>query len=337
MNDTSSEDVIVQPLRVAVVGVGHLGRHHARVLSALPGVQLVAVADIDRVRAEEIAALHGTRPLFDARDLVGLVDAVTVAVPTEQHRDVSVPLLASGVPVLVEKPMARTLGEADDMIAVAAQRGVTLAVGHTERFNPAVEAARPLLADPRFIEVHRLGAFPDRSLDIDVVLDLMIHDLDVVLSLVNADVESVEAVGVPVLTGRVDIANARLRFANGCIANVTASRISRDRVRKIRFFQPAAYLSIDYAAQKLEVWKLVRGTGAQPSIEGGDLPVPNEEPLRRELVDFVEAVRHRRDPVVPGPQGRRALALAQRVVDRMAIEFELPRSGPGGARRSEIL
>jgi predicted dehydrogenase len=306
------------PIRVAVVGVGHLGRHHARILASLPDVELVAVVDTNRQRAEDVAAASGTRPLFDAADLAGHVDAVTVAVPTEQHRAIALPFLAGGVPVLVEKPMARSLADADDMIAAAAGAGVALAVGHTERFNPAVEAARPLLLDPRFIEVHRLGAFQDRSLDIDVVFDLMIHDLDVVLSLVRADVESMEAVGVPVLTSRFDIANVRLRFANGCIANLTASRISRDRVRKIRFFQPASYLSIDYAAQKLEVWKLVRGDGGLPSIQGGDVEVANEEPLTRELADFVDAVRSRRAPLVTGEAGRRALGLAQQITDKMA-------------------
>jgi predicted dehydrogenase len=305
-------------LRVGVVGVGYLGRHHARILSALPGIELVAVADTNHGRAQEIAAGVGTKPVFDARDLLDHVDAVTVAVPTDRHHDIVMPFLESGIPVLVEKPMARTLAEADAMIAAAAGAGVALAVGHTERFNPAVEAARPLLVQPRFIEVHRLGVFPDRSLDIDVVFDLMIHDLDVVLSLVGSDVESIEAVGVPVLTGRVDIANARLRFADGCIANVTASRISRDRVRKIRFFQPAAYLSIDYAAQKLEVWRLVAQDGRLPSIEGGDVQVANEEPLVRELSDFVDAVRVGRPPVVTGEQGRRALDLAQRIADQMA-------------------
>ena len=181
---------------------------------------------------------------------------MTLAVPTGLHREIALPFLAAGVHVLVEKPMARSLAEADAMIAAAAEAGAILAVGQTERFNPAVAAARPLLSDPRFIEVHRLGTFPERSLDIDVVFDLMIHDVDIVLSLVKSEVEAIEAVGVPVLTGRVDIANARLKFANGCIANLTASRISRERVRKIRFFQPMAYVSIDYAAQKLEVWRL---------------------------------------------------------------------------------
>ena len=248
---------------------------------------------------------------------------MTIAVPTEKHRDIALPFLEAGVPVLVEKPMARSLVEADELISASIKAGVPLAVGHTERFNPAVEAARPLLTNPRFIEGHRLGTFPDRSLDIDVVFDLMIHDLDVVLSLVQADVASIEAVGVPVLTGRVDIANARLRFTNGCIANLTASRISRDRVRKIRFFQPMAYVSIDYAAQKVELWRLLR-EGLVPAIKGGEVDVPNEEPLKRELTDFVAAVVSRRPPLVDGGQGRRALELAQRITDRMTIEMRPP-------------
>lgn len=307
-------------LRIAVVGVGHLGRHHARILSSLAGVDLVAVVDKNRARAGQVAAANGTRPLVDCRDLVGQVDAVTVAVPTELHCEIALPFLRAGIPVLVEKPMARSLDEADAMIDAAALRDVTLAVGHTERFNPAVAAARPFLTDPRFIEVHRLGTFPERSLDIDVVFDLMIHDLDVVLSLVNSEVESIDPIGVPVLTDRVDIANARVRFANGCTANLTASRISRDRVRKIRFFQPMAYLSIDYAAQKVELWRLVKGDGRAPAIEGGDIEVASEEPLKRELADFADAVVSRRPPLVRGEDGRRALALAQAITDRMATE-----------------
>ena len=304
-------------LRMAVIGVGHLGKHHARILTALPGVELVAVVDTNRARAEEIAAAHQTRPLFDARDLDGQVDAVTIAVPTAIHRDIARPFLDAGIAVLVEKPLARSLDEADDLIAAAGRSHAILAVGHTERFNPAVAAARRFLSDPRFIEVHRLGTFPERSLDIDVVFDLMIHDLDVVLSLVASDVEAVDAVGVPVLTSRVDIANARLRFANGCIANLTASRISRDRVRKIRFFQPSAYVSIDYAAQKLEIYRLETGGGPAPSIHGGDVAVENDEPLRLELADFADAVASRRAPRVSGEQGRRALEIAQLITDRI--------------------
>ena len=309
-------------LRVGVIGVGHLGRHHARILAALPDATLVAVVDTNRERAREVAAANGGDAMFDARELGGRVDAVTVAVPTDQHAAIARPFLDAGVPVLVEKPLARSLAEADAVIAAAARTGAVLAVGQTERFNPAVDAARPLLTDPRFVEVHRLGTFPERSLDIDVVFDLMIHDLDLVLSIVGGDVASIDAVGVPVLTGRVDIANARLRFENGCVANLTASRISRDRVRKIRFFQPSTYVSIDYAAQKVETYRLVRGAGPTPSIEGGEVPVANEEPLKRELADFVDAVVSKRPPRVDGVQGRRALALAQQITDKMSFEMQ---------------
>jgi predicted dehydrogenase len=227
------------------------------------------------------------------------------------------PFLERGIAVLVEKPMARSLEEADAMIVAARRSGAVLAVGQTERYNPAVAAVLPLVTSPRFIEVHRLGAFPDRSLDIDVVFDLMIHDLDVILAMVRSEVTSLEAVGVPVLTPRYDIANARLRFASGCIANITASRISKDRVRKIRFFQPDAYLSIDYAAQEVEGWRLVRRAGARPSIEGGPIPVQHEEPLKRELADFVRAVRDGTKPLVDGEAGRRALELATRIAEKM--------------------
>ena len=303
-------------LRVAVIGVGHLGRHHARILGSLEGATLVGVVDAKADRAREIAEACGTVAVDRASDLLGQVDAVSVAVPTESHLAVAMPFLERGVPVLVEKPLAREVAEADRMIEAAAKAGIVLAVGHTERYNPAVSAAAQHLANPRFIEVHRLGTFPERSLDIDVVFDLMIHDLDLVLSLVPSEVAAIEAVGVPVLTGRVDIANARLRFENGCIANITASRISRDRVRKIRFFQQDAYLSIDYAAQEVEMYRLVRGEG-RPSIEGGKIDVPREEPLKRELSDFLGAVRERRRPVVTGEDGRKALALAGRIVERM--------------------
>jgi len=312
------ERLTTMSLRMAVIGVGYLGRHHARILATLAGAKLVGVVDTDRVRAEEVAAKSGTGAHADFRVMIGKVDAVTLAVPTELHCEIALPFLEAGIAVLVEKPMARTLTEADEMIAAAARANVPLAVGQTERFNPAVATARPLLSDPRFIEVHRLGTFPERSLDIDVVFDLMIHDLDVVLSLVKSDVEAIDAVGVPVLTGRVDIANARIKFRNGCIANLTASRISRDRVRKIRFFQSMAYVSIDYAAQKVELWRLVKGDGPLPVIDGGEIAVENEEPLKRELRDFVEAVSARRPPTVTGVDGRSALALATQIAGKIA-------------------
>ena len=304
-------------LKTAVIGVGHLGRHHARILGALDGATLDAVVDTAPGRAAEIAGAHGGRPLTDYRELLGQVDAVSIAVPTELHHDIAIPFLERGTSVLVEKPMARTLEEADAMIAAAARSGATLAVGQTERYNPAIAAVMPLVTAPRFIEVHRFGVFPDRSLDIDVVFDLMIHDLDIICAMVRSEVTSVEAVGVPVLTPKYDIANARLRFASGCIANLTASRISRDRVRKIRFFQPDSYISIDYAAQEVEGWRLVRQDGGRPKIEGGQLPVQKDEPLRRELADFVRAVTTKSKPLVDGAAGRAALALANEIATKM--------------------
>jgi predicted dehydrogenase len=304
-------------VRVAAIGVGHLGRHHARILSSLEGAELVAVVDTNAERAAAAAAITGAPAVADFRQIMDRVDAVSIAVPTELHRDIALPFLEQGTAVLVEKPMARSLAEADELLAAARASGATLAVGQTERYNPAVAAVLPLVTSPRFIEVHRLGAFPDRSLDIDVVFDLMIHDLDIILALVRSEVEAIEAVGVPVLTSKYDIANARLRFASGCIANVTASRISKERVRKIRFFQRDAYLSIDYAAQEVEGWRLVRRDGGRPEIQGGPLPVTRDEPLRRELADFVNAVRTKGTPVVDGHAGRRALELATRVAEKM--------------------
>lgn len=298
------------PIRTAVIGAGHLGRHHARLLGQIGESQLTAVVDVVPERARAAAEPAGATPLTDYRELIGQVDAVTVAVPTALHREIARPFLERGVAVLIEKPIARSLDEADDLLTVARSSGSILAVGHTERYNPVMAAVLPLVTRPRFIEVHRLGAFPDRSLDIDVVFDLMIHDLDVILSIVKSEVNAIEAVGVAVLTARYDIANARLRFGDGCIANVTASRISKDRVRKIRFFQQDAYISIDYAAQEVEGYRLVRRDGERPEIQGGQLPVTREEPLKRELEDFLAAARLRRPPLVTGEDGRRALALA---------------------------
>ena len=300
-------------LRTAVVGVGHLGRHHARLLATMPGTQFVAAVDLDRARAEAAVAGTAAEALVDHRDLFGRVDAVTVAVPTAAHLDVARAFLDQGIHVLVEKPMATSVAEADALLAAAARRGVTLAVGHVERFNPAIEAALAVLQQPRFIEIDRLSGFPERSLDIDVIFDVMIHDLDLVLAIDRSGVASVEAVGVPVLTSRVDIANARVRFASGCIANLTASRISRDQVRKVRCFQPDMYVSVDAGARELEVWRLRRSDGVRPAIEGGPVEVEQDEPLRRELADFVDAVRTGRPPRVTGEAGRDALALAARV------------------------
>jgi predicted dehydrogenase len=304
-------------LRVGLVGYGHVGRHHARLLHEMAGVALGWVVDVDRGRAETGAAATGAVAAAAVSEILDQVDAVVVAVPTKAHVEVALPCLDRGVSVLVEKPMASSVAEADRLIAAAARSGATLAVGHTERFNPAVAAAAPLMSEPRFIEVHRLGAFPERSLDIDVVFDVMIHDLDIILSMVTSPVSSMDVVGVAVLTDRVDIANVRLRFESGCIDNLTASRISRDRVRKLRWFQHDAYVSVDFALQELEHWRLVRRDGRVPAIEGGKVEVRQAEPIARELADFVDAVRARRPPLVDGTAGRRALAVAQEIADRI--------------------
>jgi predicted dehydrogenase len=305
------------PLKIAVVGVGHLGQHHARLLASMDGVSLVAIVDTKPGRAQEIGSKLGVPGFSHLGELpIDALDAATIAVPTVSHLNVAQPLIDAGVSVLVEKPLASSLADADKMIEAAARRGVVLAAGHTERFNPAVVAALPLVSNPRFIEVHRLGTFPERSLDIDVVFDLMIHDLDLLLTSVKSEVVSIEAIGVNVLTPKTDIANVRLRFGSGCIANVTASRISRDKVRKVRFFQRDSYLSIDYAAQEAEIYRLVAQNG-RPVIDGGKLDVQRDEPLRAELADFVGAVRDRRAPGVTGQAGRDALALATKVAEAM--------------------
>ncbi len=310
-----------QPLRVGVVGVGHLGRHHARILAGLAGATLTAVADIDASRAELVANELGTRAETDATALLGVVDAVTVAVPTESHERVATPFLEAGIPVLVEKPIAASITQADAMVRASDVSGAILAVGHSERYNPAITTALPLVSSPRFIEVHRLAAFQARGLDVDVVFDMMIHDLDVVLSLVSSEPTAIEAVGVPVLSDRVDIANARVRFENGCLVNLTASRISRDRVRRLRFFQPDSLIMIDCAARQVEAWQVTRTPGQEPTIGGGPVEVADAEPLECELADFVSSVRAGEAPVVDGRAGRRALALAERIAAAMDDEL----------------
>jgi predicted dehydrogenase len=308
-------------VRVGVAGVGHLGQHHARLYAALPGCRLVGVADTDAPRSREIGARHGVEALYDPEALIGLVDAVSVAVPTVAHLEVAERLLRAGVAVLVEKPIAGSLAEADRMIAAAREGGALLVVGHTERFNPAVQALRERARAPRFIECHRLGSFAPRSLDIDVVLDLMIHDIDIALDLDGSGVTGVEAVGVHALTPRVDIANARLTFASGCVANLTASRISTARTRKIRVFQRDSYLSCDCADRSLEHYRLeTRPAGERPAIVRESAVVPDDEPLRRELESFVRAVAGDGTYPVTAAAGREALAVAVQVLERIEAQ-----------------
>ena len=304
--------------RVAVIGVGHLGKHHARLYAEIEGVELTGVVDVIQSRAEEFAALYKTAPYTDYRDLFGKVDAISLAVPTTDHARIGLDLLEHGIDVLVEKPISSTVEEARKLIDAAARNNRVLQVGHVERFNPVVKLAREAATRPQFFEIHRLAAFSPRSLDIDVVLDLMIHDLDIVLSLVPAPVREVRAVGIPVLSPRADIANARVEFEDGCVANLTASRVSFEKVRKLRFFQPHDYISVDTASQTGTMVSLRMGGVIERKLEP-----PNQEPLKLELEAFVDCIRRRGIPAVSGEDGLRALELATRINTAIAERLML--------------
>ncbi|HWP86196.1 MAG TPA: Gfo/Idh/MocA family oxidoreductase [Terriglobia bacterium] len=323
-------------VKIAVVGAGKFGRQHARVYAELPEAELVGVYDADPACAAEVAAAHHCRAFGSLDELAGQVQAVSVAVPTEHHATVATKLLESGIDVLVEKPMARTLAEADQMIAASERHQRILQVGHLERFNPAVEAAAALARRPLFFEAHRLSPFSPRSLDVDVVMDLMIHDLDIVLSLVESEPEEIRAVGLAVLSPKFDIANVRVSFENGCVANFTASRVSTERVRKLRWFQPQEYLSVDYARQDAIVIA-VETTGGMPMLSHRKLAPPQQEPLRRQLEDFLRCVRDRARPRINGSQGRRALALAHQIQQAMIRHAERLLAGRQQFARKEAL
>jgi predicted dehydrogenase len=308
-------------LRVGVVGVGALGRHHARVLAEVPGARLRGVYDIDSARAAEIARQYDCEAFPDLASFAEAVEAAVVAVPTVSHHSVALTLLAGGRHVLLEKPITTTVDEADELISVAARQGSVLQAGHVERFNPALDVLKQNVQAPRFVEVHRLSPFSPRSLDIDVVLDLMIHDLDIVLALDGSEAVQVDAVGVPVLSGRVDIANARLRFASGLVANLTASRVSAEKVRKFRVFAPRTYVSLDLAARAGQIYRLVDGPEGRPEISVERAAAPEQEPLRRQAEAFVAAALRKQPPAVSGADGRRALALAGRILAEVAKEF----------------
>ena len=300
-----------------MIGAGAFGRNHARVYRQLQqegsGVELVAIVDTDSARAAAVSREFGNPPCLSLGELRGRVNAASVAVPTVEHLKVARALMEAGIDVLVEKPLAPSLPEADEIIRIAQRTGRIVQVGHLERFNPAVRATVPLLTKPMFFEVHRLSVFTPRSLDIDVILDLMIHDLDIVLSFVDSPVKEIRAVGLPILTPRVDIANVRMEFESGCVANFTASRVSTERVRKLRFFQPQQYISIDYSRQDVMVFTVdpsAAKASPNPGIGMQKPPVVSEEPLHAELRSFLDAVRHRTRPQVPLEDGRRALAAA---------------------------
>ncbi len=299
-------------IRVAVVGAGDFGRNHVRVYSELPQAQLVGVVDSNAERAQRIASEYGTEVLPNIEALAGRVDAVSLAVPTAEHARIGSAILRQGIDVLVEKPMAASLAEADELIAEAQTYNRILQVGHLERFNPAVIAVEAIMRRPLFFEIHRLGIFSARSLDIDVIFDVMIHDLDILLALVKEPVTDLKAVGIPVVSEKVDIAHARLEFAGGAVANVTASRVSTERVRKMRFFQEQEYVSLDYTRQ--DALRIsVKKPGPEPDFSFEKLATEPKEPLRAELEAFLESVRTRGTPRVDGLAGRSALELAERV------------------------
>jgi predicted dehydrogenase len=307
-------------IRVAVIGVGDFGRNHVRVYKELDNAHLAGIVDANPERAQAVAAEFGTQVLPGVESLAGNVDAVSLAVPTIEHARLGCRLLELGIDVLVEKPVAASLGEADDLIRAAQKHQRILQVGHLERFNPAVVAAQAVVSDPLFFEVHRLGVFSPRSLDIDVIYDVMIHDLDILLALVNPapsvrplGILDLKAVGIPVVTDKVDIAHARIEFESGAVANVTASRVSTERVRKMRLFQAHEYVSLDYTRQDA-IRIRVTEPGPQPQFAFEQLPAQKEEPLKAELRSFLAAVEQRSAPVVDGHAGRRALELADRVM-----------------------
>jgi predicted dehydrogenase len=308
-------------LRAAVVGVGYLGRFHAEKYAAHPGATLVGVADVDGDRARAVARELGVPAVTDHRVLLGQIDCASVAVPTQHHYAVARDLLEAGVDVLVEKPLTPSVEEGKALVELAARGARVLQVGHLERFNPAVLALEGVITQPRFIECHRLAPFNERGTDVDVVTDLMIHDLDVILSIVPSALRSVEAVGVPVLTPSVDIANARLRFANGCIANVTASRVSLKRERKLRIFQADAYLSVDYGEQRVQICRREPGDDGQTTLTIENRSVPEGDALESEIDAFLRAVREREAPPVSGWDGLRALEVVQ--VIRESLEMEV--------------
>lgn len=311
-----AKERFVNKMRVGVVGVGALGQHHARLYSTLQDVELVGVVDTRPGRAAEIAGPLSTQAFTDHRELFGKVDAVSIATPTTLHGEIGAEFLQHGINVLVEKPISHTAADAEKLIRAAETNGRVLQVGHLERFNPAIQAVREIVDQPRFFEAHRMGLFSPRSLDIDVILDLMIHDLDIISLLVPSEPVHIEAVGIAIMTKRIDIANARIQFANGCVANITASRVSMEKIRKLRFFQMRAYVSIDYTRQDVSVFRLDGSQAGPPQIISQRLTPPRREPLELELRAFLDAIRGIGPVVCTGTEGKKTLELALQVLQK---------------------
>ncbi len=303
----------MKELRVGVVGVGHIGSNHARFYAQIPDAQFSAIYDVDLAKAKTIGKKYRARVAQSLDEFLEAVDAASIATPTSTHYEIARALLARGKHLLIEKPITDNTEQATELCELASRRGLILQVGHVERFNPVLSALEQRLTHARFIEAHRLSSYPERSTDIGVVLDLMIHDLEVILHLVRSPVQNIDAVGVPVLSRGEDIANARLRFENGCVANVTSSRISPERMRKIRVFQEDAYLSLDYEKQSGEIYRRADGHITRDKVE-----IAREEPLKSQLVSFLECAKTRRQPRVSGFQATAALELAVEITKRIA-------------------
>jgi len=307
-------------LRVGVIGVGHLGEYHVQKYKAIPTAELVGVVDTDLERANEIARRYGTRVFRERSELLDMVDGVSLVVPTEMHFDVAKDILSKGVHLLIEKPITYKAEPADTLIRMAQEKDLVLQVGLIERFNPAVVKMESILNQPVFIESHRMNQFTTRGIDVDVVLDLMIHDLDIILHVVPSEIKEVHAVGMSVITGKTDIANVRIIFENGMVANLTASRVSNKTLRKIRVFQPDAYISVNCAKREISVIRLdskLRGSDGYPQITSDKIKYPDSDPLTDEISSFVNVVMNGSSPVVTGQDGRRALEVALGIIDQI--------------------
>ena len=311
-------------VRVGVIGVGYLGKFHAEKYSGMDNVQLIGVVDIDRGLADDVAARFDTRAFTDYRDLFGRVDAVSIVVPTEDHFSVAAECMNHDLDVLIEKPMTATLEQADELIKIAGARGRVMQIGHLERFNPAVIALKDIVHGPMFIEAHRLSIFKDRSTDVSVVLDLMIHDIDIIMNVVKSEIKSIHAAGAPVICEHADIANVRLEFESGCVANVTASRISTKNQRKIRLFQKDAYVSVDFTTRDITIIRRDESVAGEliPGVDIRQRSFSESDVLEDELAAYIQAVVTRQTPVVSGDAGRRALEVALSITDRINIAIK---------------
>ncbi len=318
-------------LRAAVIGAGRLGTLHARKYAAQEGVRVAAIVDVDRAAAVKLAAETGAVAMTDYRELAGKIDLATVAAPGSAHFEIASAMLRAGIDLLLEKPMATTLDEARELAALGAQSGRVLQIGHLERFNPAIVRLRSIVSNPRFVECHRLAPFTERGTDVDVILDLMVHDLDVILSLAPSEAISVEAIGVAILTDPIDLANARIRFKSGLIANISTSRVAPKRERKIRFFQPDAYISVDYEARRVQVYrKSPPPPGAKfPIISADQIDLESGDPLADEVAAFVASVRTRSAPAVTAQDGLRVMELSEWIKREMLAEAESQRQPEG--------